>query len=31
VRRGLEGELTGDETTKEIRELARAIIDSEIQ
>jgi hypothetical protein len=31
VRRGLESELTGDETIKEVREQVREIIDSEIE
>jgi excisionase family DNA binding protein len=31
VRRGLESDLTGDESTKEVRELAREIIDGDIE
>ena len=31
VQHGLDGELTGDETTTKVRELAREIIDSEIE
>jgi hypothetical protein len=30
VRRGVEADLTGAETTKEVRELVREIIDSEL-
>jgi hypothetical protein len=31
VRRGLESGLTGDESTKEVREMAHGIIDSAIE
>jgi hypothetical protein len=31
VRRGLQADLTGDETTKEVREMAREIIDAELE
>lgn len=30
VRRGLEAQLSGDETTREVRELAREIVDGEL-